>query len=176
MTSEQPLSHRFFPASRIGLAFGLLVGFGGAALLSPSQKSVEPDVVSYTSADPARVVAAHGIPGPAIVNVWLENCRDCMPAFEAWNHFVVDQRIAGEIGKDARVYNVAYGSASNAFARTYTVDDNLSFDAGDRFVRPLGISSFTTLVLDKDGKVVHRDRPDHSGYLERMHRAWQAIH
>ena len=33
---------------------------------------------------------------------------------------------------------------------------------------PLGISSFTTLVVDESGAVIHRDRPDRPGYVARI--------
>jgi hypothetical protein len=39
---------------------------------------------------------------------------------------------------------------------------------GTHVVKPLGITSFTTLVFDEEGKLIARDRPDRPGYAERM--------
>lgn len=104
----------------------------------------------------------------AVVHVWLQGCSDCMPAFEAMR--AIDD--AGGLGVDAPVFNVAYGEADPAWASRYGVRENLVFDPGGaRIVRPLGIGTFTTLVVDETGVVVHRDRPDRPGYVERVREA-----
>jgi hypothetical protein len=73
---------------------------------------------------------------------------------------------------DAPVINVAYGEADVTWAQGYGVSKNLVFDPGGAaVVRPLGIGSFTTLVVDPDGAILHRDRPDRPGYAERMRNA-----
>jgi hypothetical protein len=108
------------------------------------------------------------LPQPAIVNVWLEGCADCMGAFSAWQK-----------GRDGYlrewplpVINVAYGKASMDFALQYKVDDQLVFDpTGSVVVQPLGIGTFTTLVFDEKGNLLHRDRPDRSGYADRVFKA-----
>ncbi len=101
----------------------------------------------------------------AVVHVWLQKCADCMPAFEAMRD--VDAR--GGLALSIPEYNVAYGSADPAWAAQYGVRKNLLFDrTGAAIVRPLGISSFTTLVIDENGVVLHRDRPDRPGYADRI--------
>jgi hypothetical protein len=42
-------------------------------------------------------------------------------------------------------------------------------------VQPLGISSFTTLVVNRRGKVVLRDRADSPGYAERVRTAARVV-
>jgi hypothetical protein len=108
------------------------------------------------------------LPQPAIVHVWLEGCADCMGAFRAMKE-----------GRDAfveswplPVINVAYGKSSMDFALEYKVDDQLVFDpSGAAMVRPLGIGTFTTLVFDAEGNLLHRDRPDRPGYQDRVFQA-----
>jgi hypothetical protein len=94
-----------------------------------------------------------------VVNVWLQGCGDCMPAFEAW------KRLRPEL-PEVPIVNVAYGSAEPTWARTWSVDESLVFDGGSALVRPLGISSFTTFVLDEEGLVLFRGRPGADGYLD----------
>lgn len=106
---------------------------------------------------------------PSIVNVWLQGCRDCMPAFKAWR----DLRDA--LPEDLPIINVAYGQADPEWARQWRTDDRLVFDSGSYVVRPLGISSFTTLVVSGDGTIVFRDRPDGPGFAERMRGALAAL-
>lgn len=101
----------------------------------------------------------------AIVHVWLQACADCMPAFEAMRE--IDGR--GGIGAGVPEINVSYGQADPAWAARYGVRRNLVYDRGGAsIVRPLGISTFTTLVVDENGVVLHRDRPDRPGYVERL--------
>lgn len=106
---------------------------------------------------------------PMIVNVWLQGCADCMPAFSAWREH------RGKLSTAFPVANIAYGQADEAWARSYLVDDTLVFDEGSAVVKPLGIGSFTTLVVDADGVIVFRDRPDGAGFFERMTGAMAAL-
>ena len=113
---------------------------------------------------------------PLVVNVWLQSCQDCMPAFQAWHDIVEQKRLAPQLASaSASVYNVAWGSADAAFAGRYHVDDNLVFDSGDALVKPLQITSFTTFVLDKDLRVRMRERPDSVGFAERLAGALQIL-
>jgi len=106
---------------------------------------------------------------PMIVNVWLQGCQDCMPAFAAWRDF------HARIPADFPVANVAYGRADEAWAASYHLDERLVFDEGSAIVNPLGIGSFTTLVVDADGVVVFRDRPDGPAFFDRMQGAIAAL-
>jgi len=100
---------------------------------------------------------------PLVVNVWLQGCQDCMPAFEAY------REIGPGMGLVFDTVNVAYGQVDLAWARRYRVDSNLVVDPdGAAIVKPLGIDSFTTLIVDADGNVVHTDRPDRAGYAQRV--------
>lgn len=103
-----------------------------------------------------------------VVHVWLQGCADCMPAFEAMRRL----QSSGGLGVDVPEVNVSYGSASPDWAADFGVRRNLVHDLGGaRVVKPLGISSFTTLVLDRTGAVVHSDRPDRAGYVARVQAA-----
>lgn len=104
----------------------------------------------------------------AVVNVWLQGCADCMPAFDAMRQLEDE----GGLGVDVPVYNVAYGEADPTWAMRYGVHTNLVFDPGGAsVVRPLGIGTFTTLVIDSQGTILHRDRPDRPGYRARVRAA-----
>ena len=87
-----------------------------------------------------------------------------MPAFRAMKNIMNKGQLA-----NIPVINVAYGSATQEWAKKYGVAERLVFDpAGKLIVRPLGISTFTTFVLDKDGTILLRDRPDRSGFVDRI--------
>ncbi len=104
----------------------------------------------------------------SVVHVWLQGCQDCMPAFEALRELNEN----GGLGIDAPVINVSYGQADPVWAASYRVNDNLVYDIGGAsVVKPLGIGTFTSLVVDADGVIIHRDRPDRPGYRERMRAA-----
>lgn len=104
----------------------------------------------------------------SVVHVWLQGCQDCMPAFEAMGELATH----GGLGADVPVVNVSYGEADAAYASRYGVSTNLVFDQGGAsVVRPLGIGTFTTLVVDPDGSIIHRDRPDRAGYRQRVRAA-----
>jgi hypothetical protein len=104
----------------------------------------------------------------AIVHVWLQGCSDCMPAFNAMAQMYSD----GALELGAPIVNVAYGEADPTWADRYGVGTNLVFDPGGaKVVTPLGIGTFTTLVVDPDGTVLLRDRPDRPGYAARVRRA-----
>ncbi len=129
-----------YAAGRVGPA--RLSGPGGTVTLPPSRRTV--------------------------VNVWLQGCSDCMPAFEA----MAKLEREGGLGVDVPVINVAYGEADLAWAQRYGVASNLVYDLGGaQVVKPVGISTFTTLVVDPNGTIVHRDRPDHPGYVARVRTA-----
>jgi hypothetical protein len=103
-----------------------------------------------------------------VVHIWLQGCADCMPAFDA----LAALRRGGTFELSAPVVNVAYGEAPLAWATAHGVEQRLVFDpGGSRVVGPLGISSFTTIVLDARGDVLLIDRPDRSGYAERVTQA-----
>jgi len=107
----------------------------------------------------------------SIVHVWLQGCQDCMPAFEAMRRLEDE----GGLGVDVPIYNVAYGEADPTWAMRYGVRTNLAYDVGGAsVVRPLGIGTFTTLVVDKGGTVLLRDRPDRPGYRARVRAAVHA--
>ena len=104
----------------------------------------------------------------SVVHVWLQGCADCMPAFEAMREL----ESSGGLGVRVPIINVAYGEAETTWARRYGVDHNLVFDPGGaNVVKPLGIGTFTTLVIDGDGTILHRDRPDRAGYRDRVRAA-----
>lgn len=103
-----------------------------------------------------------------VVNVWLQGCSDCMPAFDA----MAALEREGGLGADVPLVNVAYGEADVTWAERYGVAKNLVFDpGGSQVVRPLGIGTFTTLVVEPDGSIIHRDRPDRAGYASRVRTA-----
>ena len=107
-------------------------------------------------------------PTRSVVNVWLQGCSDCMPAFDA----MAQLQSEGGLSVDGPIINVAYGEADATWARRYGVATNLVFDPGGAsVVRPLGIGTFTTLVVEPDGTIIHRDRPDRPGYAGRMQSA-----
>jgi thiol-disulfide isomerase/thioredoxin len=101
----------------------------------------------------------------AVVHVWLQGCADCMPAFEALR----DLEARGGFELDVPEINISYGRSDPAWATRYGVRENLLWDVGGTaVVRPLGISTFTTLVVDATGLILARDRPDQPGYAERV--------
>ena len=106
---------------------------------------------------------------PTVVNVWLQGCADCMPAFDAYRD------LQGGMGVFP-VVNVAYGQADLEWARRYRVDQNLVIDPdGAAIVKPLGVGSFTTMVVDTTGSVVLTDRPDRVGYAGRVLNALEQL-
>ncbi len=141
----------------------------------PCLAAAQPTPVTPAPPEPPPMPAPTrgDITGPAIVNVWLERCRDCMPAFSAWR----DLKENGQLPSGAPIYNVVYGSQTatlNDFAARYGVADNISFDAGDRYVQPLGIGTFTTLVLDSRGQILAQIRPTDADFVRQLSAAWGA--
>ena len=144
-------------------------------LAEGESRGLEITLAPTATTHPSRI-AKTTLPGPdglvslpgsrkTVVHVWLQGCQDCMPTFEAM------QRIeeSGGLKLDARVVNVSYGEADPAWAARFGVRENLATDSGGaKLVRPLGITTFTTLVVDTDGTILHRDRPDRPGYAERL--------
>lgn len=109
---------------------------------------------------------------PVVIQVWLQGCGDCMPAFEAHREL----KAAGGLEPGLPVINVAYGHADPSWALQYGLGDGLVFDpAGAALVRPLGLNSFTTLIMDENGRIVLKDRPDNPGYADRMAGAIRAL-
>lgn len=169
----------------MGLAVGIVIAFVGAALWMRAPQAddvvtavaVNPDIPALPNGNPVAlpndtddVAPFVGLPlrGPVVAHVWLENCADCMSAFEAYRQL---RNVDGLHGLPQ--VNVSYGASTAAFAERYRVNENLVADIdGSQVVRPFGIGSFTTLVLDKNGDVILRDRPDHAGYAERVKEAW----
>lgn len=105
--------------------------------------------------------------GPVVINVWLQGCEDCRPAFDA------AARLEAEgVWSRWNLRNISYGAADLDWAQRHGVGRGLRQDAaGSLFVRPFGISTFTTLVLDHDGREVWRGRPDQVGFVEGVDRA-----
>jgi hypothetical protein len=107
----------------------------------------------------------------AVVHIWMQACADCMPAFDAHKQLAE----SGGLRVPLPIVNVAYGRASPEWAASYGLAEHLVFDNGSSVVGPLGVSSFTTVVLDARGRVVLRDRPDRAGYAERVQAAAQVV-
>jgi len=103
---------------------------------------------------------------PTVVHVWLQGCADCMPAFEAQKRHVDAGAYEG-----IPVVNVAFGRADTSWATSYGVDRLLVFDDGSAVVRPLGIGTFTTFLVDEEGDIRFRARPDEVGFVNRLHGA-----
>lgn len=156
---------------------GALIYQGARWMLETGSPPLEPVQVQSTQhvPNPNRIprVTLHGPDGTMtiptgsriVLNVWLQGCQDCMPAFEAMRSISEH----GGLGVRARVINVAYGEADPAWAARYGVRENLLYDSnGSSIVKPLGISTFTTFVVDSDGVILHRDRPDQAGYTDRV--------
>jgi hypothetical protein len=160
-----------------GIGLWVLGGHAVDALRAPSARAA-PTTPGY----PAGRITPSVLHGPehdvtmppatlSIVHVWLQGCRDCMPAFEAMRRLEDE----GGLGVDVPIYNVAYGEADPTWAMRYGVGSNLAYDAGGaNVVRPLGIETFTTLVVDQGGTILLRDRPDRPGFRARVRAAVHA--
>ena len=97
-----------------------------------------------------------------VVNVFLQACPDCMPAFRKY-------RDCGGFGSKTPVVNIGYNKAEKRWLRDYNMDKNVYIDKGGRaLVMPQGIRSFTTLVVDGDGKIHLRILPTDKGYVNRV--------
>jgi hypothetical protein len=107
-----------------------------------------------------------------IANVWLQGCHDCMPSFEAWRKLYE----SGEIPKALPIVNIAYGNVEPAWAERYRLRDTLLVDGdGQKLVRPQLITTFTTLVVTAERKIVWRGHPRDSGYLDGLKSALAAL-
>lgn len=171
----------------IALAFASMVAgvalwvLGGWALEALARVGAEPITTVRTPGYAAGRLPRSVLSGPggtfampppvrSVVNVWLQGCTDCMPAFNA----MAQLQSEGGLNVHAPIINVAYGEADQTWARRYGVATNLVFDPGGlSVVKPLGIGTFTTLVIEPDGTIIHRDRPDSPGYVERVRAAVQ---
>lgn len=167
------------------VVLSMIAGVGlwqiGGWLIERLSQREEPTALSTTPGYIANRIPASVLHGPrpgsevrmppsgrSVVHVWLQGCADCMPAFEAMR----DLEQNGGLGLHVPIVNVAYGEADEVWARRYGVSENLVFDPGGaNVVRPLGIGTFTTLVVNGDGVIIHRDRPDRPGYRERVRAA-----
>ncbi|NUO51649.1 MAG: hypothetical protein HOV80_22565 [Polyangiaceae bacterium] len=110
--------------------------------------------------------------GAFIANVWLQGCQDCMPSFEAWKRLYE----AGEIPKSLPIVNIAYGEVDPAWAERYALHDTLLVDSdGSKLVKPQAITTFTTLVVAADRKIVWRGLPRDPGYLDQLKSALAAL-
>ena len=98
-----------------------------------------------------------------IMNVWLQRCEDCMPSFEAWRGLARRSALP-----DVPIVNVAYGGVDPAWAAQYEVEPRLVIDPGDRLVRPLQVSRFTTFVVAPDGTILFRGEPATSGFEQQL--------
>ncbi len=157
-----------------GAALWVAAGFVIARLRAPGPRAVEstPGYVAGRVGPVTLHGPDHDVSLPpktyAVVNVWLQGCADCMPAFEAMRRLEDE----GGLGVAVPVYNIAYGEADPTWALRYGVHTNLVFDpGGTSVVRPLGIGTFTTLVIDSHGTILLRDRPDRPGYRARVRAA-----
>lgn len=165
-TDSRPVPVRFFPAARVGLAVGAVVAIVSAVSLRHAQPAAP-----VSDRGPTLVIDdIRKVRGPVLINVWLQGCPDCMPAFDAWR----EMRSRNAFG-NVDVVNVAYGSATADFAKRYDVDDHLMFDAdGSKVVHPLGISTFTTLIFDAHGQLAFTGRPDSPDFETHVNAAWFA--
>ncbi len=166
-----------WPTFGLGVLVGIAVSLLALTALvlwetadEPDLSALEPEgVVSPTPGPrpaPLRTLdrSRLSIEGPALVNVWLEGCLDCMPAFEAWRD-TVDR---GELPRGLPVYNVAYGKFTSRFVRSYRVGAGVRSDPGGEIVRPLGITTFTTLLVGPNGEVMGRLKPTDGDYVARI--------
>jgi hypothetical protein len=84
---------------------------------------------------------------PTVLQVWLQGCRDCMPKFEnarrAWS--------SGELA-GVPIVNVAYGRVDLAWAKKWGVNQRLVVDKGSVLVKPLGIGTFSPIVMFPNGR------------------------
>jgi hypothetical protein len=172
---EKPLGDLIPPDRRRQKTIALVVVgmVMGACVLYAIQQATKDAPTITSTAPPASTAFSATLTGPdgtftiplrykkTVVHVWLQACADCMPAFEAMKKLDVD------FGPN--VINVAYGNADPSWAAQYGVRRNLVFDHGGvHVVKPLGITSFTSIVFDENGRELGRDRPDRPGYGERM--------
>jgi hypothetical protein len=136
-----------------GVALWTLGGYALQGLQCPTRTPPAPPTQGY-AAGRIQTAVLHGpgddvaMPPPtrSVVHVWLQGCQDCMPAFEAMRRLEYEQ---DGLGVTVPVINVAYGEADPTWAARYGVRTNLVFDVGGAsVVRPLGIGTFTTLVLE----------------------------
>lgn len=151
----------------IGLALGFLGGFAAGTLRAdgkpPPDRAPAPTSRATSEAPPVPVLTSP-IRGPALVNVWLQGCADCMPRFEAWSRLAA----AGRVPRGLAVHNVAYGDATRDYAARYRVAEGLAIDRGGVYVQPLGIHTFTTLLVDEAGRVVDRLDPTDARCADRL--------
>jgi hypothetical protein len=152
----------------VGIAVGFAAGVRVGAWRPPEPRSSVPVLLPVRPSPPrdrdAPPELRAPLRGPALVNVWLQGCADCMPKFEAWSRHAAARRLP----RGLAVHNVAYGDATREFAARYRVDQGLSSDRGGVYVKPLGIGTFTTLLVDAEGRVLDRLDPTAEGFVTRI--------
>jgi hypothetical protein len=189
MDARFRVSPRIRQLALIGI---LLAGIGLVVigLLEPDEAAVAddhpshaPDQGAHQSGQPGDKLSPRVYQGPDgpktlpldrafIANVWLQGCADCMPSFEAWKRLYE----GGEIPKRLPIVNVAYGEVEPAWAVKYGLRDTLLVDGdGQKLVRPQMISTFTTLVVTADRKIVWRGQPRDPAYLEGLKSALSTL-
>ena len=62
-------------------------------------------------------------PQRSVVNVWLQGCSDCMPAFDA----MAELQSEGGLNVGGPIINVAYGEADHEWARRSWATNDGSF-------------------------------------------------
>lgn len=124
--------------------------------------------VSLRSAHPKTPKLTLPTGQASVINVFLQGCQDCMPAFRKY-------RDMDGFGQDIPVINVAYGRASLSWCQSYGVAEKLYIDPGNAIVRPVGISTFTTLVVDAEGRIRSMHRPTDPAYREKVLESYQKI-
>src|SRR5687768_899505 len=161
MHEHRPIATGFFPVARLGVGIGLVVGLLGFAI-DKMRPAPAPQIVARVETASAPTPPEPAPPsteqlpedewprgelagpsttwpvplrGPLVAHVWLEGCRDCMPAFEAWKRI----KEMGSIDDLSQIH-VAYGRASDEFVREYGVGHRLVYDTdGSAGVRPFNV-------------------------------------
>ncbi|MDP2344159.1 MAG: hypothetical protein Q8O67_24590 [Deltaproteobacteria bacterium] len=171
-------------AAALGAVVVVAAAGAGFFLFSATPDPVPPAVLQVIEAEPTPSSspppaapadpAVVPLPGPSIVNVWLEGCADCMPTFEAWQRASSEHKIPA----GARVINVVYGSdrpSTRPFAEKYGVASDLRFDVdGTLMVQRTGIATFTTFVIDAGSHITWRGRAVDPGFDTALGDAWRA--
>lgn len=105
-----------------------------------------------------------------LMNIWLQNCPDCIPAFRAFRDFPPSSL------PNIPVVNISYGSELNMqFAKKYGLDSNLIADQGSGIVLPLRIRTFTTVLVDADGVFRWSGTPAEPGFLMKLQGAYESL-
>lgn len=174
---------------KLVIAASVLVGIGTYAVavnvILPRLKQAEarraesqkPPIDRDGFHHPITLPGEHGtvtlpLPGQVFVmNVWLQNCPDCMPAFRAFRDMKSKKPLS-----DIPHVNISYGSELNMkFAKEYGLDEKIAADIGRHIVNPLGIHSFTSFLIDQQGRIRWKARPDQPDYRARLQGALELL-